>query len=482
MLGFRSLLRLLLGLSLLSLVGCIGTEADEEITAEAAALRGPAFPIRLSANRRYLVDRLGVPFLMKEISAWGLIQSMPESEAGEFMDAVKAKGFNTLLVSVISNDRRFAGLPPTWSSIFPFLRHWDFSSFNQAYFEHVDRVLRMAQSKGLLVALVPCYLGFPGDATQGWADAIRHPENNLSKSLAYGRFIGKRYRSFSNIMWVAGGDNSAQGDLRPHLRNVLQGIRQYSFQLWTGHFDASSGHIFSTDNKDFASYMDVDGLYAWTEAELGDRGPQYKLELERYGQGKPIMQLDQSYEEDKPYFDDNLDPQWIRRKNYDGLLSGCTGTSFSPGTRDNQLYTFKNWRPLMNTQGMLEAKIAFSLFDSRRWHELVPDVDSRVVTAGRGTFGSRDYACAARTSNGNTAIVYVPSERTLTLDMSQISGGSAVAWWFDPQSGSAYRIGYFPTRGAQSFTTPDAGDWVLVVDDATRGFFPPGSSRLGYGF
>jgi hypothetical protein len=66
--------------------------------------------------------------------------------------------------------------------------------------------------------------------------------------------------------------------------------------------------------------------------------------------------------------------------------------------------------------------------------------------------------------------------------LSQISGSTAVAWWFDPQTGSTYRIGYFPTRGSQSFKTPDAGDWVLVLDDATRGFFPPGSKRLGYGF
>lgn len=457
------------------LSACAGSElAEDDVDGASLSLEGPAFPLRISGDRRHLVDTLGKPFLMKEISAWGLIQSLSEDEAAEFMDAVKAKGFNTLLVSVISYDQRFAGAPPSWSSIFPFFSRWNFATYNLPYFRHVDRVLAMAQAKGLLVLLVPAYLGYSEDPSQGWAAALQGATNSARKSLQYGQFLGARYRLFRNIIWVAGGDNSASGALKQHLKNIIKGIKLSDSHLWTGHFDASIGHVLSTDNSDFASDIDIDGLYAWTEAQLGERGPQYKLELERFAQGKPLLQLDQSYEEDAPRFDDNTDPQWIRRKNYDGLLSGCAGTSFSPGTRDNQLYTFKNWRPLMSTQGMREAKIAFDLFESRAWQTLEPDRDSRLVIEGRGDFGSRDYACAARTKNGNTAIVYVPSERTIKLDMTQISGSSAMAWWYDPQLGASYLSGYYPTSGTQSFTTPDAGDWVLIVDDATRGFAPPG--------
>ena len=463
-------------------VGCAGggpdLSDDADVIAGHAELRGPAFPLRLSPNRRYLVDRLANPFLVKEISAWGLIQSMSELEATEFMDRVQVRGFNTLLVSVISNDQRFAGKPPSWQGHNPFLTPGDFSTVNHEYFEHVDRVLAMARAKGLLVLLVPCYLGYPDDPTQGWAQALLDPANSLDKSREYGRFLGGRYRLFSNILWVAGGDNSAKDQLQPHLRNIIDGIRELDGHLWTGHFDAGSGDVFSTDNRAFADSIDIDGLYVWTEAELGVRGPQYKVELERFASGKPIIQLDQSYEQDLPHFDDNLDHRWIRRKNYDGLLSGCAGTSFSPGTRDNQLYTFKNWRLLMNTQGMAEARIVFALFESRAWQSLVPDTDSRLVIGGRGGFGDTDYACAARSSNGSTAIVYVPSARTLTLDMSQISGTTALAWWFDPQTGVADRIDYYPTTGPQTFTSPSDGDWVLVVDDANKNFLPPGKKLL----
>jgi hypothetical protein len=449
-----------------------------EVEANPTSLANVTFPLQLSSNGRHLVDSHGQPFLIKEISAWGLIQAVSETDAGEFMDAVKAMGFNTLLVSVISYDQRFAGLPPTWRLNSPFGTRWDFSTYSPVYFKHVDRVLKAAESRGLLVALVPCYLGYPDDVTQGWAAALQHAANTPAKSRAFGRFLGQRYRSFSNIIWVAGGDNSGSGPVKEHLTNIIEGIREFDTHYWTGHFDAASGDVWSTDNTNFGQYIDLDGLYAWTEAELGSRGPQYKAALSQYKKGKMIFQLDQSYENDAPLFADNTDPQWIRRKNYDGLLSGCAGTSFSPGARDNQLYTFANWRPLMTTQGMREASLAFRLFESRPWNSLVPDDQNAAVVDGRGTFGAVDYVCAARSEHGDTVIAYLPSSRTVTIDMSKIAGSMATAWWFDPSKGSARRIGLYVTSGIQQFTPPSERDWVLVIDNAAKGYLPPGLRPL----
>src|SRR5689334_22068662 len=73
-------------------------------------------------RRRLLAD--GQPFLIKELSAWGLIQALSESDAAAAMDAVQARGFNTLMISVISDDTRFAGGPPNWNGISPFEVEW----------------------------------------------------------------------------------------------------------------------------------------------------------------------------------------------------------------------------------------------------------------------------------------------------------------------------------------------------------------------
>jgi hypothetical protein len=97
------------------------------------------------------------------------------------------------------------------------------------------------------------------------------------------------------------------------------------------------------------------------------------------------------------------------------------------------------------------------------------------VTGGLGEFQGLDYLAAGRTPDGGTAIAYIPSHRTITVDMSKISGGQAHAWWFDPRTGKALAGGDFPTRGMRELKPPAEGDWVLVLDNATLNHPPPGS-------
>src|SRR5208337_3841077 len=91
-----------------------------------------------------------------------------------------------------------------------------------------------------------------------------------------------------------------------------------------------------------------------------------------------------------------------------------------------------------------------------------------VVTGGIGEELGLDYVSAARTSDGGTVMAYLPSSRTVTVDMSKISGSQAKVWWFNARTGSATASGEFPTNGSREFTPPAEGDWVLVIDDASR--------------
>jgi len=114
------------------------------------------------------------------------------------------------------------------------------------------------------------------------------------------------------------------------------------------------------------------------------------------------------------------------------------------------------------------------LFRSRRWFDLVPDQDHKVVTDGIGEFWGLDYLAAARTSDGSTVVAYMPSARTITVDMAKLSANSVNAWWFDPRTGKATSSGTFPANGSRQFTPPAQGDWVLVLDDASKHLPPPG--------
>jgi chitodextrinase len=93
-----------------------------------------------------------------------------------------------------------------------------------------------------------------------------------------------------------------------------------------------------------------------------------------------------------------------------------------------------------------------------------------------GAQSGTTLAVDARTSDGQSIIAYIPTQRGVTIDMTKISDVSANAWWFNPQTASSTLAGTFPATGTRNFTSPDQNDWVLVIDSASVNLPAPGSS------
>ena len=111
---------------------------------------------------------------------------------------------------------------------------------------------------------------------------------------------------------------------------------------------------------------------------------------------------------------------------------------------------------------------------------MAPDTTHTWLTAGFGS-GST-FSVAARSSDGQTIIAYLSNGNATakTINMSAITSATstAIAWWYNPQTGTATLIGTFPNSGSQSFTAPDGNDWVLVIDDAPANLPAPGSANI----
>jgi hypothetical protein len=99
-----------------------------------------------------------------------------------------------------------------------------------------------------------------------------------------------------------------------------------------------------------------------------------------------------------------------------------------------------------------------------------------LVIAGYGTFAdtgtnlASDYLTAAITPDGALALAYMPSLRTITVDMSRMSGPTT-ARWYDPASGVFQSIdgSPFPNVGTRDFPPPGPnsdgdGDWALLLE------------------
>ena len=78
-------------------------------------------------------------------------------------------------------------------------------------------------------------------------------------------------------------------------------------------------------------------------------------------------------------------------------------------------------------------------------------------------------------------MIYTPAGRPFTVDLSVITNPEIRAWWFNPRNGQAIEVGILQNNGTRRFTPPAPGeflDWVLVLDDASKNFPPPGAVKL----
>jgi len=421
------------------------------------------YPLKVSANGRYLVDQNNNPFFFSGDDAWSLISQLTNEDVATYLDDRKAKGFNALWVGLI--DHMFATNAP--ADIYgdaPFTGA-PFTTPNEAYFAHADAVITAAAQRGILVLLDPLYLGY-GLGDQGWgAEVLAASTADLE---SWGQYVGSRYKNFDNILWVIGGDT----DPTPVLSQVSAFV--------AGLTGADSHHLLTADNDQEemavtpwagASWLTVNNIYTYSPTLYQQSQTAYAL--------SPVMPyyLMESYYENENY----TTPQRLREEAYWPSLSGGFGYIFGNCPIWMFGYTsswcgLSDWKAQLDSPGSVSMMYAQKLFNSRAWQTLVPDFTHTVLTAGYGTWGDTDYATAARTADGATTIAYLPTSRTITLDMTQVSGTQAKAWWYNPATGAATLIGTFATSGTHNFTPPSDGDWVFVLDDASKNLPTPGSS------
>jgi hypothetical protein len=187
--------------------------------------------------------------------------------------------------------------------------------------------------------------------------------------------------------------------------------------------------------------------------------------IQRAG-AKPFFLLETFYENEH-----GSTPKDLRRQAYSTVLSGgilghifgnCPIWGFGATTN---FCVAGTWQSNLESQGSQTLAYVGKFFGPRRFYTLVPDQSHTVMTSGYQS-GST-YAVTARTSSGSSVIAYIPTQRAVSIDMTKLTGTSALARWYNPRNDSFSTIGTYPTTGSQSFTPPDNNDWVLVIDEAT---------------
>jgi hypothetical protein len=419
-----------------------------------AAFAAERYPLHVGPDHRHLVDQAGAPFLVRGDAAWSLISGLTREEAEVYLENRRRQGFNSVIVNLI--EHKFRG-PVNRYGEGPFTIPGDFSTPNEKYFEHADWVIRKAGEKGIQVFLAPIYLGYIG-TEEGWVNEVL--ANGPDKSRNWGRYVGKRYHSFDNIIWIIGGDRNPD-TAREGVDAVAQGIKEFDDRhLLTAHCHPENSAVDQYRSEDWLNLNDT-YTYGIVHAMLltdFNREPAI-----------PFVLIESTYEGEH-----NASAVQIRRQAYWALLCGATGEFM--GNRPIWLFD-PGWETAVDSTGARDMTRLYSLFNSRPWFELVPDQKHEVVVDGLGEFRGLDYLAAARTGDGGTVMAYLPNARRFSVDMSKVSGKMAAAWWFNPRTGQSNLEGKFPTSGKKQFTPPSEGDWVLVLDDVARNLPAPGEKQ-----
>src|SRR3989442_5012376 len=125
-----------------------------------------AYPLKISTNRRYLVDQNNKPFRIQGDSAQSLIANLTYAEADKYLSDRQKKGFNTVNINLL--EAKFAiHAPANRNGDAPFTKPGDLSTPNEAYFAFADSIIDLAASKGMLVSLAAMYLGVNGGGEGG---------------------------------------------------------------------------------------------------------------------------------------------------------------------------------------------------------------------------------------------------------------------------------------------------------------------------
>jgi hypothetical protein len=408
--------------------------------------------LRLSKNRRYLIDDNGKPFFLLGDTPWFLQYHQIDDVKWILEDRLQ-KGFNTLFLELLDDSR----MPSKdgYGNV-AFAPEKDITKPVEAYWKYAEQVLDEVTKRGFYVILSELWYGFGKGL---WMHHVT-PEN----ARVYGAFIGKRFARFRNVTWMHAGDRNPDKRLAECTRTLAKQIQAAApHQLHTVH-----------NQPEFASaafhhedpWLDINLCYTY--------GAAHRHVLPEYQRKNPVhpIILGETGYEDEPNDIERLPdakkgelwtPYRIRRNVWWAITSGAVG--YCAGSR---LWRWeKNWKDVLNVRSTKEAPHVLALMQKIDWWKLVPDAKHEFLTAGYGDPKKADYVTAARAEDGSCGLVYLPRSRPVTVRVNQLANKVAAAW-FDPTTAvtkpaTGRRVG----EGQEEFTPPERNaaeepDWVLV--------------------
>lgn len=444
-----------------------------------------SYPLKVSADGRYLVDQNGVPWRVQAEAAWFLSAKATPDQVDTYLADRKAKGFNSLYLMAMVHPGGYPAAVPNAPNDYagdpPFATPGVFSTAggsaaSQRYWAWIDTIIDKAAAQNMVVMFAYTYLGYQGGSQGWWNEVLSQPSRQACTD--WGTWLGNRYKGKSNLVWFTTGDytppTGSEGEARTlAIANAIKAAG--ATQLFMSEM-SNPDTVPTVDAPAFASILDMNSFYGYGPGgntcvyQTADRAY-------RVSPARPAWMQEGTYEYENNTGQFSGQPWDTRRGRLWSVLAGGTaGDGF--GSRD--VYQLYNFPSCLSSPGASYSTYAFQLFASLPWWNLRPSgtalgfAGRNLIVSGGGTWGQQDYVTSAATSDGSFLLAYIPTTgatgaRTVTVDATAMSGPYR-ARWFNPATGSYTDIGSgLANSGVHSFTSQaDNGtgtnDWVLVLD------------------
>ena len=447
--------------------------------------------LKVSDNKRFLVTADGRPFFWLGDTAWELFHRPTREDVSRYLRKRAEQRFTVIQAVALAE---FDGLnEPNAYGHRPLVNNDPTTpdvkdGADNDYWDHVDFVIKQAASLGLYVAFLPTW-GDKWKVDRGVGPEIFTAQN----AEAYGVWLGKRYKDTPNIIWVLGGDRAiATATHLEIIRAMARGLRAGDGGAHLMTFHPPGGNSSSTWFHD-DEWLDFNMRQNGHAVEFTGRYDQTRVDYDRTPT-KPVLDGEPVYEDHPVSFDarrlGHSISSDVRRPLYWDLFTGGFGHTYGHHSVW-QMWTpartpvnnpLLPWHDAIDQPGAAQMQHGRALIESRPFLTRIPDPDiivtDRVATSVPGA--GRYQFTSTRDGGGSYVMVYAPVGRPFSVRMSAITGARVKAWWFNPRTGAATAIGSFANTGQREFTPPDRGemlDWILVLDDESKKYPPPGTRR-----
>jgi hypothetical protein len=187
----------------------------------------------------------------------------------------------------------------------------------------------------------------------------------------------------------------------------------------------------------------------------------------------PVINVEPPYENHVAYQSQIPFNAWATRKRlyWSLLVAPTAGVTYGghgvwgwddgsgPPTAHPKSGTPLPWREALKMPAARQLAHLHALFSGLKWWRLQPAPELLVNQPGREN--SEHYLMAARSTEGDIALVYVPHNTDVTLKLTALQEPLS-AHWVEPRSGKTLKAQGTGPRTAMTFAVPAGEDWLLV--------------------